>query len=103
MRRTAHERRDPDAIWFVQLRRILAFTQKERRRGRLTKGDAIQMHTLSIDKMAKLPRKSLMLLYERTGAPFKPTGAIQELRAPMAKPAVQDGIGDRVARKTVAG
>lgn len=60
------------------------------------------MHSLWLDKLAKLPRRAVMLLYDRTGTPFTSTSAVQErLRALMSKPVVQEVIADLVARETV--
>lgn len=82
---------------------IMEFPQQKRRRGGMIKEVAVPMHPFWIEELAKLPRRSVTLLYERTGAPFKTTGAIQErLRALMAKPAVQDVIADLVARESIA-
>lgn len=82
---------------------IMEFTQQKVRRGGITKDVAVPMHPFWIEELAKLPRRSVTLLYERTGAPFKTTGAIQErLRALMEKPAVQEMLADLVAREMVA-
>lgn len=82
---------------------IMEFTQQKRRKGRATKDVAVPMHPFWLDEIAKLPRRAVTLLYERTGAPFKTTGALQErLRSLMAKPAVQQVIADLVARETIA-
>lgn len=82
---------------------IMAFPQQKRRRGGVIKEVAVPMHPLWVDELAKLPRKSVTLLYERTGAPFKTTAALQErLRALMAKPEVKEVLADLVARETIA-
>lgn len=82
---------------------IMEFTQEKRRRGGVTKHVAIPMHPLWLEELGKLPRRSVTLLYERTGAPFKTTAAVQErLRALMAKPAVQEVLADLVAREVIA-
>jgi integrase len=82
---------------------IMEFTQGKVRRGGMTKDVAVPMHPFWIEELAKLPRRSVTLLYERTGQPFKTTGAIQErLRALMAKEAVQEVHADLVARELIA-
>lgn len=82
---------------------IMEFTQEKVRRGGMTKDVAVPMHQFWIDELAKLPRRSVTLLYERTGAPFKTTGAVQErLRALMASDAVREVHADLVARETIA-
>ena len=82
---------------------IMEFTQQKVRRGGVTKDVAVPMHPFWIEELAKLPRRAVTLLYERTGAPFKTTAALQErLRALMAKEAVQEVIADLVARETIA-
>ncbi|MBB5709286.1 tyrosine-type recombinase/integrase [Sphingomonas xinjiangensis] len=63
---------------------------------------AIPMHSFWLDELARLPRRSVTLLYERTGAPFKTTGAIQSrLRALMKLPAVREIHADLVARELI--
>lgn len=82
---------------------IMEFTQEKRRRGGMTKDVAVPMHPLWLEELAKLPRRSVTLLYERTGAPFRTTAAIQErLRALMDKPAVQEVLADLQAREVIA-
>jgi len=82
---------------------IMAFAQQKRRRGGVIKEVAVPMHPFWVEELGKLPRKSVTLLYERTGTPFKTTAAIQErLRALMAKEEVQSVITDLVARETIA-
>jgi integrase len=82
---------------------IMQFTQQKVRRGGVTKDVAIPMHPFWIEELAKLPRRAVTLLYERTGAPFKTTAALQErLRALMAKPEVQEVHADLVAREMIA-
>jgi integrase len=82
---------------------IMEFTQQKRRKGKVTKDVAVPMHPFWIDELTKLPRRSVTLLYERTGTPFKTTGAVQErLRALMAKPAVREVLADLVARESIA-
>lgn len=81
---------------------IMEFTQVKKRKGGVTKDVAVPMHPFWLEELAKLPRRSVTLLYERTGAPFKTTAAIQErLRALMAKPAVQEVLADLVAREMI--
>jgi integrase len=81
---------------------IMEFTQVKKRRGGITKDVAVPMHPFWIEELAKLPRRSVTLLYERTGAPFKTTAAIQErLRALMAKEAVLEVHADLVAREMI--
>lgn len=83
-------------------RGIMSFTQQKVRRGGVTKDVSIPMHPFLLDELAKLPRRSVTLLYERTGAPFKTTAAIQErLRALMDKDAVRQVIADLTARETI--
>lgn len=82
---------------------IMSFTQQKVRRGGMTKDVSIPMHPFLIEELAKLPRRSVTLLYERTGAPFKTTAAIQErLRALMDKDAVRQVLADLTARETIA-
>ena len=82
---------------------IMQFTQQKVRRGGVTKDVAVPMHPLWLEELARLPRRSITLLYERTGAPFKTTAALQErLRALMAKPEVQEIHADLVAREMIA-
>ncbi len=81
---------------------IMQFTQQKVRRGGITKDVAIPMHPFWVEELAKLPRRSVTLLYERTGAPFKTTAAVQErLRALMDKPAVVVVLADLTARETI--
>lgn len=81
---------------------IMSFTQQKVRRGGVTKDVSIPMHPFLIEELAKLPRRSVTLLYERTGAPFKTTAAIQErLRALMDKDAVRQVLADLTARETI--
>jgi integrase len=82
---------------------IMEFTQQKVRRGGITKDVAVPMHPFWLEELAKLPRRSVTLLYERSGAPFKTTAAIQErLRALMAQPAVREVHADLVAREMIA-
>lgn len=82
---------------------IMEFAQQKRRRGGMIKEVAVPMHPFWIEELAKLPRRSVTLLYERTGAPFKTTAALQErLRALMDKEAVKQVLADLVARESVA-
>jgi integrase len=81
----------------------MEFTQQKIRRGGITKDVAVPMHPFWLEELAKLPRRSITLLYERSGAPFKTTAAIQErLRALMAQPAVREAHADLVAREMIA-
>ncbi|RYG86392.1 MAG: hypothetical protein EON59_10095, partial [Alphaproteobacteria bacterium] len=81
---------------------IMQFTQQKRRKGGVTKDVALPMHPLWIEELAKLPRKSVTLLYGRSGAPFKDPDPLQErLRALMAQEPVKQVIADLVARETV--
>lgn len=81
---------------------IMQFTQQKRRKGGVTKDVALPMHPFWLDELAKLPRNSVTLLYERSGAPFKTTGAIQErLRSLMDQAPVREVLADLVARETI--
>lgn len=81
---------------------IMEFDQQKVRRGGIVKHVAVPMHPLWIEELAKLPRRSVTLLYERTGAPFKTTGAIQErLRSLMEHKDVQQVLADLTARETI--
>lgn len=81
---------------------IMEFTQEKVRKGGVTKDVAVPMHPLWTEELAKLPRKSVTLLYERTGAPFKTTAAIQErLRKLMDKEPVREVLEDLIARETI--
>jgi integrase len=52
--------------------RIMQFTASK------NKGDvALPMHPLWLAEIAKLPKKSVTILYDRTGKPFGSTGAVQ--------------------------
>ena len=78
---------------------IMEFTQEKIRKGGVTKNVAVPMHFLWIEELAKLPKKSVTLLYERTGAPFKTTAAIQKrLRKLMDKEPVREVLEDLLAR-----
>ena len=77
---------------------IMELTQKKSK-----KFVAIPMHPFWVEELAKLPRRSVTLLYERSGAPFKTTGAIQaRLRDLMAMKEVREVHADLVAREMVA-
>lgn len=81
---------------------IIAFTQEKVRKGGITKDVAVPMHPLLLEELSKIPRKSITLLYERTGAPFKTTAAIQErLRKLMDKEPVRQVLEDLTARETI--
>jgi integrase len=78
------------------------FTQEKVRRDGTTKDVAVPMHQFWTDELAKLPRKAVTLLYDRTGRPFTSTSALQErLRDLMDRPAVRQVIEDLVARETI--
>lgn len=63
---------------------------------------AIPMHPFWLAELRQLPRKATTLLYERSGAPFNTTGAIQKrLRDLMASPAVSEVHADLVARELI--
>ena len=82
---------------------FMEFSQQKKRRNGFTKDVAVPIHSFWTDELAKLPRRAVTLLYDRTGTPFKSTSAIQErLRALMASPAVQEVIADLIARETIA-
>lgn len=67
------------------------------------KAVAIPMHGFWIGELKKLPRSATTLLYERSGAPFKTTGAIQaRLRDLMADKDVRQVHADLVARELIA-
>ncbi len=60
------------------------------------------MITVRLD-LARLPRNAITLLYERSGAPFKTTGAIQaRLRDLTASKPVAEVIADLIAREAIA-
>lgn len=81
---------------------IMQFTQQKRRKGGVTKDVALPMHPFWLEELAKLPRSSVTLLYERSGAPFKTTGAIQErLRSLMDQEPVKQVLADLVAREMI--
>lgn len=81
---------------------IMEFTQQKVRRDGATKDVAVPMHPFWLEELARLPRRSVTLLYERTGAPFKTTAAVQErLRALMAQDDVREIHADLVAREVV--
>lgn len=64
---------------------------------------AVPMHPLWLEELRKLPRRATTLLYERSGVPFKTTGAMQaRLRDLMATKAVREVHADLVARETIA-
>ena len=81
---------------------IMEFTQQKVRRGGMTKDVAIPMHPFWIEELTKLPRRSVTLMYERSGVPFRTTAAIQErLRGLMDQPAVAEVLADLVAREAI--
>lgn len=68
-----------------------------------TKQVAIPIHPLWTEELARLPRRSVTLLYERSGVPFKTTGAIQaRLRDLMENKAVKEVLADLVAREAIS-
>lgn len=76
---------------------IMEFAQKK-----TGKDVAIPMHPFWIEELKKLPRSATTLLYERSGAPFKTTGAIQaRLRDLMAMKSVREVHEDLVAREVI--
>ncbi|MCC2981266.1 tyrosine-type recombinase/integrase [Sphingomonas sp. IC4-52] len=76
---------------------IMEFAQKK-----TGKDVAIPMHPFWHEELKKLPRRATTLLYERSGAPFKTTGAIQaRLRDLMATKAVREVHADLVAREVI--
>jgi integrase len=77
---------------------IMEFAQKK-----TGKDVAVPMHPFWLDELKKLPRRSTTLLYERSGAPFNTTGAIQaRLRDLMAMEAVREVHAYLVAREVIA-
>lgn len=77
---------------------ILELQQKK-----TSKDVAIPIHPYWATELKKLPRQATTLLYERSGAPFKTTGAIQaRLRDLMAMKEVREVHADLVARELVA-
>ncbi|MDF2603033.1 MAG: hypothetical protein K0R56_395 [Sphingomonas sp.] len=76
---------------------IMEFAQKK-----TGKDVAVPMHPFWLDELKKLPRRATTLLYERSGAPFNTTGAIQaRLRDLMTTLAVREVHADLVAREVV--
>ncbi|MES2494599.1 MAG: tyrosine-type recombinase/integrase [Pseudomonadota bacterium] len=76
---------------------IMELTQKKTRAQ-----VAIPMHPFWIEELGKLERRSVTLMYDRSGTPFGTTGAIQSrLRDLMATKEVQQVIADLVAREMV--
>lgn len=77
---------------------IMEFAQKK-----TGKDVAIPLHPFILDELKRLPRRSTTLLYERSGVPFKTTGAIQaRLRDLMASSPVREVHADLVAREMIA-
>lgn len=75
----------------------MEFAQK-----RTSKDVAIPIHGFWLTELKKLPRSSTTLLYERSGTPFKTTGAIQaRLRNLMAMKEVREVHADLVARELI--
>lgn len=76
---------------------IMELTQKK-----TGKEVAIPMHPLWVSELGRIERRSVTLLYERSGVPFKTTGAIQaRLRDLMASKAVREVHADLVARELI--
>ncbi|WP_298091591.1 tyrosine-type recombinase/integrase [uncultured Sphingomonas sp.] len=76
---------------------IMELTQKK-----TNKIVAIPMHGFWTGELKKLPRKATTLLYERSGAPFKTTGAVQKrFRDLMADKDVREVHADLVARELI--
>jgi hypothetical protein len=64
---------------------------------------AIPMHPFWTEELAKLPRKSVTLLYDRFGKPFGTTGAVQaRMRDLMEIKEVKEVLADLVAREVIA-
>lgn len=64
---------------------------------------AIPMHPFWTKELARLPRKSVTLLYDRFGKPFGTTGAVQaRMRDLMATKEVQEVLADLTAREMIA-
>jgi len=56
----------------------------------------------ALEELARLPRRSITLVYDRQGKPFGTTGAVQSrMRDLMTHKAVQEVIADLIARETV--
>jgi hypothetical protein len=63
---------------------------------------AVPMHPLWAEELAKLPRKSVTLIYDRAGTPFGTTGAIQSrMSGSMATEQVQKVMAHVVAREMI--
>lgn len=64
---------------------------------------AFPMHPYWLGELAKLPRRSVSLVYDRSGKPFGTTGAIQSrLRDLMDMEPVKQVVADLVAREVIA-
>jgi hypothetical protein len=64
---------------------------------------SVPLHPFLIAELARLPRQSVTLLYDRYGKPFGTTGAVQSrMRDLMATKAVVEVIADLVARESIA-
>jgi integrase len=64
---------------------------------------AVPMHPFWTEELAKLPRKSVTLVYDRIGKPFGTTGAVRErIRDLMATQPVQQVLADLTAREMIA-
>lgn len=81
---------------------IMEFTQQKRRKGGVRKFVAFPMHPLWLSELAKVPRRAVTLLYDRTGKPFKDGGALRDrMQDLMAKEPVKSVLADLVAREVV--
>lgn len=63
---------------------------------------AVPMHPLLLDELAKHERKAVTLLYDRTGRPFKTTGALQERIRDLMKRIGHPGFTFHGLRKNAA-
>lgn len=80
---------------------FMQFTQQKRRRGGVLKHVAVPMHPIFIEELARLPRRSLTLLYDRSGKPFSTSAMQERIRALMQKKEVAEVIADLVAREVI--
>lgn len=63
---------------------------------------AVPMHPMLLDELAKHERKAVTLLYDRTGRPFKTTGALQERVRDLMKRIGHPGFTFHGLRKNAA-
>lgn len=63
---------------------------------------AVPMHPFLVAELAKVPAKAVTLLYDRTGAPFKSTGALQERIRDLMKSIGRPGYTFHGLRKNAA-